>query len=101
MIERLGMLVGTCSVSGYAYLVTHARIKPPTVLNHCGSGKYEPFQDSMIMRCEHRRPTATSSGNSRSIAYFATERRSLEHKSNHTCKLHHADKLAMLLTTTL
>mmetsp|Transcript_8998 Transcript_8998/g.23529 ORF Transcript_8998/g.23529 Transcript_8998/m.23529 type:complete len:105 (+) Transcript_8998:272-586(+) len=58
------------------------------------------ISDNMIMRCEHRRPTASSSGNSRSVAFYATERRSLERKSNHTSKIHHANKLATLLTTT-
>jgi hypothetical protein len=83
-----------------AQINEYVRIKPTTVLNHCGSGKREPLQDSMIMRCEHRRPTATSSGNSRSIAFCATERRSHEYDSNRTSKGHHADDLVMLLTTT-
>ena len=40
-----------------------------------------------------------SSGKSRSIASYATERRSLEHDSNQTNHCHHATKLAMLLAT--
>ena len=75
------------------------RIKLPSVLNRRDSGEQEPRRDTPIMRCEDRRPTATGSGKSRSVAVCATERRSLEHNSNHTCKLYHADKLAMLLTT--
>ena len=76
-----------------AQLIEYVVIMPPTILNHCGSGEREPLHDSMIMRCEHRRPTATSSGNSRSVAICATERQSLEHHSNHKSKLHHADEL--------
>ena len=84
-----------------AQLNAYAMMKPPIVLNHCSSGECEPRNDAHIMRCKHRPPTAICSGNSRSVAYCATERRSLEHHSNHTSKLHHADELATLLTTTL
>ena len=83
-----------------AQLAKYVRIKLPSVLNRCDSGEQEPRHDTPIMQCEHKPPTASSSGNSRSVAFYATERRSLEHKSNHISKLHHANKLATLLTTT-
>ena len=51
------------------------------------------------MRCEHDAPTAASSGKSRSVASYATERRSLEHDSEQTNHCHHATKLATLLAT--
>ena len=53
------------------------------------------------MRREHKPPTAISSGKSRSVASYATERRSLEHDSNHTTHCHHATKLATKLATLL
>ena len=74
-------------------------IKPPTVLNRCDSGSHEPRSDAHMTRREHRPPTTTSSGKSRSIASYATERRSLEHDSNQTNHCHHTTKLAMLLAT--
>ena len=52
-----------------------------------------------MTRREHKPPTATSSGKSRSVASYATERRSLEHDSDQTNHCHHANKLAMLLAT--
>ena len=52
------------------------------------------------MRCQHDAPTAASSGKSRSVASYATERRSLEHDSDQTSQCHHANKLATLQSTT-
>ena len=52
-----------------------------------------------MTRREHRPPTPTSSGKSRSVASYATERRSLEHDSDQTNHCHHATKLATLLAT--
>ena len=69
-------------------------MKPPTVLNHGDGGAHEPLRDSKVMRCEHDAPTAASSGKSRSVASYATERRSLEHDSDHTTHCHNANKLA-------
>ena len=74
-------------------------IKLPSVLNRCDSGSHEPRSDTDIMRREHKPPTAISSGKSRSIASYATERRSLEHDSDQTNHCHHATKLATLLAT--
>ena len=53
-----------------------------------------------MVRCENRPPMATSSGKSRSVASYATERRSLEHDSDQTNHCHPANKLATLLATT-
>ena len=53
-----------------------------------------------MVRREHRPPTPTSSGKSRSVASYATERRSLEHDSDQTSQCHHANKLATLQSTT-
>ena len=53
-----------------------------------------------MVRREHKPPTATGSGKSRSVASYATERRSLEHDSEQTNHCHHATKLAKLLITT-
>ena len=53
-----------------------------------------------MTRRDHKPPMATSSGKSRSVASYATERRSLEHDSDQTANCHHATKLAMLLATT-
>ena len=75
-------------------------IKPPSVLNHCDSGSQEPWSDAHMTCREHKPPTATSSGKSRSVASYATERRSLEPDSDHTTHCHHATKLATLLATT-
>ena len=82
-----------------AQLDEYAMIKPPSVLNRCDSGAHEPRRDLHMTRREHRPPTATSSGKSRSVASHATERRSLEHDSDQTTHCHHANKLAMLLAT--
>ena len=69
-------------------------IDPPSVFNHCDSGSQEPRSDALMTRREHKPPTATSSGKSRSVASYATERRSLEHASDHTTHCHNANKLA-------
>ena len=50
----------------------------------------------LVTRCMR---WTTSSGKSRSVASYATERRSLEHDSDQTKHCHHANKLAMLLAT--
>ena len=81
-------------------LATDVRIKPLTVLNHGSGGAHEPQRDSKVMRCEHDAPTAASSGKSRSVAFYATERRSLEHDSDQTSQCNHAIKLATLQSTT-
>ena len=75
-------------------------IDPPSVFNHCDSGSHEPRRDAHMVRREHKPPTATGSGKSRSVASYATERRSLEHDSEQTNHCQHATKLAMLLATT-
>ena len=49
-----------------AYLVTHARTEPPSVLNHGGGGENGPFGHGRITRCEHSRPTLTRPQNDRS-----------------------------------
>ena len=77
-------------------LATDVRIKPPTVLNHGDGGAHEPLRDSKVMRSEHDAPTAASSGKSRSVASYATERRSLEHDSDQTSQCNHANKLPTL-----
>ena len=77
----------------------YATIKPPNVLNRCDSGAHEPWRDSHIMRRKHKPPTAISSGKSRSVASYATQRRSLEHDSDQTSHCQHATKLATLLAT--
>ena len=82
-----------------AQLNAYATIEPPTVLNHCDSGEHEPRRDTHMVRREHKPPTATGSGKSRSVASYATERRSLEHGSEQTNHCHHANKLATLLAT--
>jgi len=74
-------------------------IDPPSVFNHCDSGSQEPRSDALTTRREHKPPTATSSGKSRSVASYATERRSLEHDSDQTNHCHHANMLATLLAT--
>ena len=51
------------------------------------------------MRSQHDAPTAASSGKSRSVASYATERRSLEHDSGHTSQCNHANKLPTLQST--
>ena len=44
-------------------LTAYVRIKPPSVLNACGSRAHDPLHDTRITRCEHgcpRRPRSQS-----------------------------------------
>ena len=61
---------------------------------------HDPLRDAQIMRSEHDASTATSSGKSRSVASYATERRSLEHDSGQMSHCYHTNKLATLQSTT-
>ena len=81
-------------------LASDVRMKPPSVLNRGGGGAHGPLSDAQIMRGKHDASTATSSGKSRSVASYATERRSLEHDSDQTSQCNHAIKLATLQSTT-
>ena len=98
--DRLSGNTATSAAHLRVQLATDVRMKPPTVLNHGSGGAHEPLRDSKVMRCEHDAPTAASSGKSRSVAFYATERRSLEHDSDHMSQCHHANKLATLQSTT-
>ena len=57
---------GTATAYVRAHLVTHVRIKPPSVLSHACGDDNGPLDDGRIARREHGWPTLTRSQNGHS-----------------------------------
>ena len=66
--DRLSGHTATANAHVRVYRAAYVRIKPPSVLNACGSRAHELLHDTTITRCEHGWPRRPRSPNHRSAS---------------------------------